>query len=96
MGIWSLFEGPVINLLIGSVLVYAALSMLGEYRKTFWDNPKAAMNTEVFMLAVTSSGGPGYLAAFLLAGAALSFLAAAITLVLNLSSYFGGFIEQYL
>ena len=89
MRIWSLFEGPVINLLIGTALAYAALFMLGEYRKIFMANPKVAMNAEVFMLAVTSSGGPGYLAAFLLAGAVLSFLAAALTLLLNLSSYFG-------
>jgi hypothetical protein len=87
--IWSLFEGPVINSLLGAVLAYAAFSMLGEYRKTFMANPKAAMNAEVLMLAITSSGGPGYLTAFLLAGSALCFLIAAFTLLFNLASYFG-------
>lgn len=89
MGIWSLFEGTVLNLLLGSVLVYAALSLLGEYRKAFFDNPKAAMKTEILMLAITSTGGPGYLAGFLLAGAILCFLLAAFTLLFNLSSFFG-------
>ena len=89
MGVWSLFEGPITNLLVGSALAYAAFSMLGEYRKTFVANPKAAMNAEVLMLAITSSGGLGYLAAFLLAGSVLCFLLAAFTLLFNLSSYFG-------
>ncbi|NOT18886.1 MAG: hypothetical protein HOP24_01240 [Sideroxydans sp.] len=89
MRIWSLLEGPVINLLMGSVLAYAAFSLLGEYRKRFMANPKAAMSAEVLMLAITSSGGPGYLAAFLLAGSVLCFLLAAFTLLFNLSSYFG-------
>lgn len=89
MRIWSLIEGPVINVLVGSALAYAAFSLLGEYRKRSMANPKAAMNAEVLMLAITSSGGPGYLAAFLLAGSVLCFLAAAFTLLFNFSSYFG-------
>ncbi len=89
MGIWSLFEGPVINLLLGAGLAYAAFSMLGEYRKTFMANPKAAMSAEVLLLAITSSGGSGYLAAFLLAGSVLCFLLAAFTLLFNLTSFFG-------
>jgi hypothetical protein len=89
MGIWSLFEGPALSLLLGSILAYAAFSLLSEYRKTFVANPKAPMSFEILLLAVTSSGGPGYLAAFLLAGAALSFLAAAFSLVFNISSYLG-------
>ena len=89
MEIWSLFEGPFVNLLIGSTLAYAAFSMLGEYRKLFTTNPKFAMSFEVLMLAITSSGGPGYLAAFLLAGSVLCFIAAAFSLLFNVSSYFG-------
>jgi hypothetical protein len=88
-GIWSLFEGPLVNLLVGSALAYTAFSFLGEYRKLFMANPKSAMSAEILMLAITSAGDPGYLAAFLLAGAALNFLAAAFTLLFNLSSYFG-------
>ena len=89
MEIWSLFEGPFVNLLIGSALAYTAFSMLGEYRKIFMANPKSAMSIEVLMLAITSSGGLGYLAAFLLAGSVLCFLVAVFTLLFNLSSYFG-------
>ena len=89
MGIWSLFEGPFVNLLMGFALAYTAFSMLGEYRKIFMSSPKSAMSVEVLMLAITSSGGPGFLAAFLLAGSVLCFLLAAFTLLFNLSSYFG-------
>ena len=86
MEIWTLLEGSIINLLLGSVLVYLALLILTEYRKLFMENPKSAMSAEVLMLAITSSGGPGYLAAFLLAAAALSYLLAIFTLLFNLSS----------
>jgi hypothetical protein len=89
MGIWSLFEGPFVSFLVGAALAYTAFSLLGEYRKLFMANPKSAMSVEALMLAFTSLGGPGYLAAFLLAGSVLCFLAAAFTLLFNLSSYFG-------
>jgi len=89
MGIWSVFEGYCVSLLVDAALAYAAFSFLGEYRKLFMTNPKSAMSVEVLMLAVTSSGGPGYLAAFLLAGSVLCFLATAFTLQFNISSYFG-------
>jgi hypothetical protein len=45
------------------------------------------MTAEVLMQLVTSSGGPGYLAAFLLAAALLSFASALIMAVLNVVSY---------
>jgi hypothetical protein len=62
-------ETPVIFVGTALVLAIAALVMLSEYRRLFMQDPKAAMSAEVFMAIVTKSGGPGYLAAFMLAGA---------------------------
>jgi hypothetical protein len=45
------------------------------------------MNAEVLMQVVTQCGGPGYLAAFLLAAALLSFGSALIMAVTNVLSY---------
>jgi hypothetical protein len=89
MEIWSLLEGPFIDVALGSILAYSAFLMLGEYRKLFMSNPKSAISIEALMLAVTSTGGPGYVAAFLLVGATLCFLLAAYTLFFDFSSYFG-------
>ncbi len=54
-------------------------------------DPKATMSAETFFMLVTHTGGPGYLAAFLLSGAILSGALAIIMLVVNLSLYFGLF-----
>ena len=89
MGIWSIFAGPFVDVVLGSALAYTAFSFLGEYRKLFMSDPKTVMSVEVLMLAVTRAGGPGYFAAFLLAGSVLCFLLAFVTLAFNLSSYFG-------
>ena len=89
MAIWSIIEGPLNSLVIGLVLGYAALVLLGDYRKAFKADPKAAMSADVIMLAITSSGGPGYLAAFLLAASILCFISTAFTLLFNVSSYLG-------
>ena len=89
MGIWSIFEGPFVSLVVGVALAYTALSFLGEYRKLFMSDPKSIMSAEALMLAITQSGGPGYFAAFLLAGSVLCFLATLFTLLFNLSSYLG-------
>jgi len=89
MGIWSILQGPFVDVLLGSALAYTGLSFLGEYRKLLMSEPKTVMSIEVLMLAVTRAGGPGYIAALLLAGAVLCFLLAFITLAFNLSSYFG-------
>lgn len=76
-------------LALGGVLAAAALALLREYGRLFRSDPKSVMSVEVLMQAVTASGGPGYLAAFLLAGGALSLVCALFSLVLNVSSYLG-------
>jgi hypothetical protein len=70
---WSLLETPVVFAGAAVVLAIAALSMLTEYRRLFMQDPKAAMSAEVLMAIVSRSGGPGYFAAFLLAGAIMFF-----------------------
>jgi hypothetical protein len=87
MPIWSIFEGPLINLALAAVLLTVAFAFLDEYRRLFMSDPKNAMSVEVLFQAVTGTGGPGYLAGFLLAGAGLSVICAVLSLVLNLSSY---------
>jgi hypothetical protein len=89
MAIWSIIEGPLNSLVVGLVLGYAALALLGDYRKAFKADPKAAMSVDVIMLAITSSGGPGYLAAFLLAGSILCFISTVFAFLFNVSSYLG-------
>jgi hypothetical protein len=66
---WSILEVPVVFLGTAGVLAIAAFSMLTEYRRLLMQDPKSVMSAEVFMAIVSRSGGPGYLAAFLLAGA---------------------------
>jgi hypothetical protein len=46
---------------IGVALGYGGLSLLGEYRRAFFENPRAVMTLEVFFCAARL-GGPGYLA----------------------------------
>jgi len=89
MAILSLFEGPLLVLALGAVLVFAAFALLREYRRLFLSDPKSVMSADVLFQAVTNSGGPGYLAAFLLAGAALCLVSALFSLVFNVSSYLG-------
>ena len=84
---WSLLEGPAIDVVLGAVLAVFALALLREYRRIFFANPIAAMSAEVLMPALFGTGGPGYLAAFLLAGAGLSFAFALVSFVLNVFSY---------
>jgi len=84
---WSLFEDSLIVFGLGIVLACAAVALLWEYRRLFASNPRQLMTAEVLMQVVTTSGGPGYLAAFLLAGALLSFGSAMVMAVLNVVSY---------
>jgi hypothetical protein len=87
--IWSLIEGPLIVAGLGLVLTAAAIALLWEYRRLFFADPKAVMSAEVLMQIVAQCGAPGYLAAFLLAGALLSFVSAAYGLISSVMSYFG-------
>jgi len=84
---WTLFEGPLTVFGLGVVLLAAAVATLWEYRRLFLSNPKGLMSAEVLVQIVTQCGGPGYMAAFLLAGALLSFACAAYSFVFNLSSF---------
>jgi hypothetical protein len=86
---WTLFEGPVTVLGLGIVLTFCAIGLLWEYRRLFFADPRPAMTGEVLMQVIATSGGPGYLAAFLLAAAVLSFGSALIMAVTNVMSYVG-------
>jgi hypothetical protein len=87
MPIWSIFEGPLINLALAIVLLALAFTFLDEYRRLFMSDPKNAMSFEILFQVITGTGGPGYIAAFLLAGAGLSLICAVLSLLLNLSLY---------
>jgi hypothetical protein len=89
MPIWYIVRGPLLTLTLGAVLALAALALLREYGRLFRADPKSVMSVEVLTQAVTGAGGPGYLAAFLLAMAALCVVLSAYSLVLNVSSYLG-------
>ena len=86
---WHLLDGPVAALALAVVLAVFAFALLREYRRMFMASPKSLMSAEVLFQVITGAGGPGYLAAFLLAGAILSVACALIMLVLNVSSYLG-------
>ena len=87
MAIWTLFEGPLFTFTLGALLTLAAFALLREYFRLFRSDPRSVMSAEVLMQAVTASGGPGYLAAFLLAAAVLCMLLALFSLIFNISSY---------
>jgi len=84
---WTLFEAPLTVFGLGIVLTCVAIAVLWEYRRLFASDPRALMNVEVLMQVVTQCGGPGYLAAFLLAAALLSFGSALVMAVINVLSY---------
>ena len=85
--LWALSKGSLVTVGLGVLLAIAAFALLNEYRRLFFENPRAAMSAEVLFAIITKSGGPGYLAAFLLAGAVLSFVLAISDLIFNISSY---------
>lgn len=86
---WSLLEAPVIMVGTAVILAIVAFAMLSEYRRLFMDNPKAMMSAEVFMAIVSRSGGPGYLAAFLLAGSIMFIVLGLYQLAERLPHLFG-------
>lgn len=89
MGILSLFEGPITVLVLGIVLAIFGVGLLREYAKRFKQNPQSTMSVEVLFALVTQVGAPGYLAAFLLAGALLCAGSAVVMLLFNVTSYLG-------
>jgi hypothetical protein len=85
--LWVLSKGSLLNVGLGLVLAIAGIALLSEYRRAFMEDPRAAMSAEVLFAMIMKAGGPGYLAAFLLAGAVLSFAFAISDLIFNVSSY---------
>lgn len=43
MGIWTILQGPLVDVVLGLALAYTGLSFLGEYRKLFMSAPKTVM-----------------------------------------------------
>ena len=84
---WVLLKGSLMNVGLGVVLAAAGLALLTEYRRAFMEDPRAAMSAEVFLAMIARAGGPGYLAAFLLAGSVFSFGLAILDAIWNVSSY---------
>jgi hypothetical protein len=73
----------------GVVLACAALLLLGEYRKVFFENPGAVMTFEVWAKLFSDIGGPGYLASLLLIAAVLFIIAGLGTLFVTLAVTLG-------
>jgi len=55
---------------VGLVIGYAGLRLLREYRRAFFENPRAVMTLEV-MFQIAKLGGPGYLAIACLIGSVM-------------------------
>jgi hypothetical protein len=85
--VWSILEGPLLSFALGIVLTVAALLLFPEYRRLFMVDRKSAMSIEVLMLIATGGGGPGFLVAFLLFAALLSFACGLFSLVFNVSRF---------
>ncbi len=66
----------------GLVLACAGLLLLGEYRKVFFQNPRALMTFEMWAQVFAHAGGPGYLASMLLVCAAFFLVGGMATLVM--------------
>lgn len=64
-----MLEGVGITI-IGLIIGYAGLRLLGEYRRALFGNPRAVMTLEV-VLQIAKLGGPGYLAIICLIGGAM-------------------------
>jgi len=76
---------------LGAVLAYASLSLLGEYRRVFFNDPRAVMSVEVWLQVLFHPAAtPGYLGVLVLF-VGLWFLIAGLALLLLLS---GLFIEE--
>jgi hypothetical protein len=65
MEILSKYQEPAGLLLFGLLLMYLGLLLFGEYRKIFFQNPRAVMSLDV-LFQVLRLGAPGYLAMALL------------------------------
>ena len=70
--LWGLLEFPLVMIGLGILLAIGAMFLLGEYRRLFMEDPRAVLSVEVLMAIISRSGGPGYFAAFILAGALIN------------------------
>jgi len=52
--------------MFGALLACLGILLLGEYRKAFFENPRAVMSFEVFSQLSQFGSGPGYLGVLLL------------------------------
>jgi len=66
MGVLEGFGVATVGLVIG----YAGLRLLGEYRRAFFEKPRAVMTLEV-MFQIAKLGSPGYLAIICLIGSVM-------------------------
>lgn len=72
---------------LAAILAFAAFLLLGEYRRLFKTDPKAALSVEVLKRIILSSGVSGYLASFLLAASVLCLSVGVFTLLLNIAPF---------
>jgi hypothetical protein len=86
---WGLLANPLTNIGLGLLLAVGALALLREYRELFMRDPRAVMSVEVLMAIISRGGGPGYFAAFLLAGALISLVWGLYVLITRLPYVIG-------
>jgi hypothetical protein len=90
-GAWSIVESPVTTIGLGVLFTIGAFALLREYRRLFMENPQSAMSAEVLLAVISRSGGPGYLAAVLLAAGLLNVIFGLYSLISALSYGFVSF-----
>ena len=82
---FAFIKTVLIDFGLAGMFAFAALLMLGEYRRLFKDDPKAALSIEALKRVIRSSGFMGYFAAFLLAVSVLFLCVGVIILLLNIA-----------
>lgn len=83
----AFIKGVLIDLVLAAIFAFAAFLMLGEYRRLFKTDPKAALSVEVLKRIIRSSGFPGYFASFLLVVSVLFLCVGVMTLLLNIAPF---------
>jgi len=87
--VWGLLTNPLTNIGLGLLLAVGAFALLREYRELFMKDPRAVMSVEVLMAVISRGSGPGYFAAFLLAGAILNLVWGLYVLITRLPYVIG-------
>jgi hypothetical protein len=78
-------EIPIALLLFGALLATLGVLLLGEYRRAFFENPRAVMSFEVFTQITQFGGTPGYLGVLLLFFSVFFIFAGLLGLVIPLA-----------